>query len=99
MIVSSNKLVERLTSPVPLELALFGLAGTLRRLAGARLRDVPPSPDGGLIADYYVEFDDPAALAATLSAEVGIVEHGLFPAAMVGEVMIGAGDRVERMNP
>ncbi len=98
VIVSANKIVERLTAPVPLELALFGLAGTLRRLAGARLRDAPPSPDGGLIADYFVQFDDPAALAATLSAEIGIVEHGLFPAAMVGEVLIGAGDRVQRMK-
>ena len=97
-IVSANKIVERLTAPVPLELALFGLAGTLRRLPGARLRDAPPSPDGGVIADYFAEFDDPAALAATLSAEIGIVEHGLFPAAMVGEVLIGAGDRVQRMN-
>lgn len=98
VIVSANKLVERLTPPVPLELRRFGLAGTLLRLAQARLRDVPPSPDGGVIADYLGEFDDPETLATRLSAETGIVEHGLFPAAMVGEVLVGAGDRVERMN-
>jgi ribose 5-phosphate isomerase A len=98
VVVSANKMVERLTAPVPLELIRFGLAGTLRRVADARLRDAPPSPDGGVIADYFGEFDDPATLAAELSAETGIVEHGLFPAAMVGEVLIGSGDRVERMK-
>src|SRR5215472_15491409 len=51
VIVSSNKLVDRLGPPVPLELARFGLAGTLSRLGpGVRLRhDAPPSPDGGVI--------------------------------------------------
>jgi len=98
VIVSANKIVERLTVPVPLELIRFGLAGTLRRVAGVRLRDAPPSPDGGVIADYFGEFDDPATLAAKLSAETGVVEHGLFRPEMVGEVLIGAGDRVERMH-
>jgi len=98
VIVSANKLVERLTGPIPLELARFGLASTLARLRTARLRDAPLSPDGGVIADYLVEFDDPAALAARLSAEPGVVEHGLFPAEMVSEVVVGRGDRAERME-
>jgi ribose 5-phosphate isomerase A len=98
VIVSGNKLVERLSAPVPLELTRFGLASTLARLPDVRLRDVLPSPDGGVIADYFDEFDDPAALAATLAGEVGVVEHGLFPASMVSEVVIGEGDRVERMS-
>jgi ribose 5-phosphate isomerase A len=98
VIVSANKLVERLGTPVPLELTAFGLASTLARLSGVRLRGAPPSPDGGVIADYFDEFDDPATLAATLASEVGVVEHGLFPAAMVSEVVIGDGDRVGRMT-
>src|SRR5262249_42224239 len=48
VIVSSDKLVERLAPPVPLELLEFGLAGTLRRLGDTRLRDVTRSPDGGV---------------------------------------------------
>jgi ribose 5-phosphate isomerase A len=99
VIVSANKLVERLTAPVPLELATFGLAGTLARLDRVRIREAPPSPDGGVIADYLGEFQEPAALAAALSAEVGVVEHGLFPAAMVSQVLIGVEGRVEQMAP
>ena len=41
VIVSSNKVVERLTPPIPLELAEFGLAATFERVQPARLRDVP----------------------------------------------------------
>lgn len=99
VIVSSNKIVPRLEPPIPLELAEFGLAATFARVQPARLRDVPRSPDGGVIADYMGAFEDPAELAAWLSAEPGVVEHGLFPPSMVSEVLIGHGDEVERMVP
>ena len=99
VIVSSNKVVERLSPPIPLELAEFGLAGTLARLKDVRLREVSHSPDGGVITDYLAEFDDPDALATWLSTQPGVVEHGLFPAAMVAEVLIGRGQGVERMTP
>lgn len=97
VIVSANKLVDALTPPIPLELAEFGLAATLARLGSVRLRDVTHSPDGGVIADYTGSFDDPAALASRLSAMPGVVEHGLFPPHMVSEVLVGRGDRVERI--
>ena len=99
VIVSSDKLVERLSPPVPLELLEFGLGATLRRLEPVELRDVPRSPDGGVIADYLGEFDDPEALAARLASEVGVVEHGLFPAAMVSEVIAARGNAVEHITP
>jgi ribose 5-phosphate isomerase A len=99
IIVSSNKLVDRLSPPVPLELLEFGLAATLNRLGPVRLRDVPLSPDGGVIADYVGEIDDPNALAIQLSATVGVVEHGVFPAAMVSEVIVARGGTVERITP
>jgi ribose 5-phosphate isomerase A len=98
VVVSSDKLVERLSPPVPLELLEFGLAATLRRLGAVALRDVPRSPDGGVIADYAESFDDPGELAATLSATVGVVEHGLFPPAMVAEVIVARGGQVERRS-
>jgi ribose 5-phosphate isomerase A len=97
VIVSSDKLVERLTPPVPLELLEFGLAATLEQLRTARLRDVSISPDGGAIADYTGAFDDPAQLAAQLSATVGVVEHGLFPPDLVSDVLVARGDDVERI--
>ena len=59
MIASSDKLVEALTPPVPLELLEFGVRATLRALGEAALRDVPPSPDGGLIADYHGQLRRP----------------------------------------
>ena len=95
VIVSSDKLVDRLAPPVPLELLEFGLAATLRRLGSVELRDAPHSPDGGVIADYTGAVDDPAALAARLSAIAGVVEHGLFPPDLVSDVVVGRGDDVE----
>jgi ribose 5-phosphate isomerase A len=98
VIVSSNKLVERLSPPIPLELLEYGLASTLARLGAARLRDVPPSPDGGVIADYLGEVDDPAATAARLSSTTGVIEHGLFASALVSEILVARYERVERIT-
>ena len=98
VIVSANKLVDKLTPPIPLELAEFGLAGTLARLGSVQLRGVTHSPDGGVIADYTGSFDDANALAAWLSQMPGVVEHGLFPASMVSDVLVGRGDDVERIT-
>jgi ribose 5-phosphate isomerase A len=98
VIVSADKLVELLRAPVPLELLEFGVAATLRRLGSVELRDVPRSPDGGVIADYTADFDDPAHLAAALSATVGVVEHGLFPPELVADVVVGRGDDIEHRS-
>src|SRR5579862_505256 len=78
VIADSTKPVQALHSPIPLELLSFGLRATMRRVAPASVRDVPLSPDGGVIADYHGPVDDPAVLAARLAATPGIVEHGLF---------------------
>jgi ribose 5-phosphate isomerase A len=94
VIVDSSKPVEELSPPVPLELAKFGLAATLREVE-AEVRDVPDSPDGGLIADYRGPIGDPAALAGWFATIPGIVEHGLFPPRLVGEVIVGRGDWAE----
>ncbi|HEU4906869.1 MAG TPA: ribose-5-phosphate isomerase RpiA [Solirubrobacterales bacterium] len=97
VIADSSKPVDALNPPVPLELLAFGLRSTLSRLGPAvELRDVPHSPDDGVIADYRGDIDDPAALAARLEADPGISSHGLFPPAMVSEVLVGAGDSVNR---
>jgi ribose 5-phosphate isomerase A len=102
VIADSSKPVEQLAAPIPLELSPFGLPSTLRRLheqvGAVELRPAtPPSPDGGLIADYRGPVGDPAALAATLAAVPGVVDHGLFPPQMVSEVLIGRGGEVERI--
>jgi ribose 5-phosphate isomerase A len=97
VIASSDKLVETIASPIPLELLPFGLDATLARLGEVELRDVPPSPDGGIIADYLGPVEDPAAVAAWLSATAGVVDHGLFPPELTSEVLVGRGDEVERL--
>ena len=96
VIVSSDKPVPALSPPVPLEILRFGAPSTLARLPDARVREgAPPSPDGGLIADWHGPLGDPAAAAAALSATPGVVDHGLFEPALVSDVLIARGEEVE----
>jgi ribose 5-phosphate isomerase A len=95
VIADSSKTVDALRGPIPVELLEFGLAATMRRLDPIQLRDVPRSPDGGVIADYSGPIDDPATVAAFLSATPGLVDHGLFPPAMVADVFVARGEDVE----
>ena len=96
VIASADKAVDALRPPVPLELLAYGLQATLRSLGPVELRDVAPSPDGGVIADYHGEVGDPAELAARLSATPGVIDHGLFGPGLVDEVIIARGDELER---
>jgi ribose 5-phosphate isomerase A len=100
VIGDSSKPVEKLTWPVPLELFGFGAASTRERLGpDVKLRDVPRSPDGGVIADYGGPgLDDPASLAARLESDPGVAAHGLFPPDMVSEVFIARGEAVDRTS-
>jgi ribose 5-phosphate isomerase A len=101
VIADSSKPVERIGAPVPLELSPYGLASTLSRLGehgAVELRaGTPPSPDGGVIADFLGEVHDPGVLATRLAATPGVVDHGLFPGEMVSEVLVGRGEDVERV--
>lgn len=99
VIVSSEKMVTRLHAPIPLELMAFGLASVLRALPGVTVRHAERTPDGGVLADYEGTVDDPARLAATFDTTPGVVDHGLFPPAMVSQVLIGRGQAVEVWRP
>jgi ribose 5-phosphate isomerase A len=93
IIVSAEKMVEALHPPVPLELRRFGLPATVRALGHARLRpDAPPSPDGGVLADYEGAIADPTALASQLDQTPGVAAHGLFAPTLVNDVILGTGD-------
>ena len=97
VMVDESKLVAAIVPPIPLELMAFGIASVLRSLAPSVIRDVPRSPDGGIIADFRGSVGGPAALAARFDATPGLVEHGLFPPDMVSEILIGRADgSVER---
>jgi ribose 5-phosphate isomerase A len=96
VIADSTKPVPALGPPIPLELLRFGLHATMRRLGQVTLRDAPPSPDGGVIADYHGPVGDPAALAARLSAAPGVVSHGLFGPDLVSVVIVGRGETADQ---
>jgi ribose 5-phosphate isomerase A len=103
VIVSSDKLVEQLHPPVPLEVMRFGLAATLRRLGQLGPVEVRqgmlPTPDGNVVVDYLGPVGDRESLSAALAQVAGVVDHGLYPPAMVTEVLVGRPDgRVERLK-
>jgi ribose 5-phosphate isomerase A len=96
VIVSQDKLVDRLGPPVPIEVLSFGMAATMRRLGEigpVEVREAPRTPDGNVVVDLTGAVDDPAALAVVLDAIPGVVGHGLFPPQMVTEVIVGRADR------
>jgi ribose 5-phosphate isomerase A len=96
VIASAEKAVPALHPPVPVEILRFAAHTTLAAIAPAQLRDAPASPDGNLLADHHGAFEEPAALAARLSATPGVVEHGLFAPALVSDILIAhAGGEVE----
>ncbi len=89
VIASPEKRVDAVRPPIPFEALPFGIAATLRALAPAELRDVPPSPDGGLIGDAHAPFANPARRAEELDAIPGLLAHGLFAPELVSAVIIG----------
>jgi ribose 5-phosphate isomerase A len=97
VVVDSSKPVTEIEPPIPVELSAFGVAATLRQLGAAKLRDGPPSPDGGVLADYAGEANEPDRLATWLAAVPGVVEHGLFAPSLVSEVLVGRGEAVDRL--
>lgn len=97
VIADSSKTVDVLPGPIPLELMAYGLSSTLYRLHDVTLRDVPASPDGGVIADYSGPLGDPAELAAWFESIPGVVDHGLFAPAMVSQVLVARGESVDHL--
>ncbi len=96
VIASAEKLVPELSPPVPVELLRFGAALTLQAIAPAELRDLPESPDGGILADHLGAVGDPRALAERLAATPGVVEHGLFAPELVSLILIAGEAGVQR---
>ncbi len=97
VIVSSDKVVESVRPPVPLELLEYGLAATLDRLGDVVLRDAPRTPDGGVLADWVGPIDKPATLSERFEVMPGVVESGFFPPGLISQVLVGRGETVERL--
>lgn len=96
VIADSTKLVDTLHAPVPLELLSFGLPATLLRLAPTTVRKGERGPDGGVIADYLGEIEDPRALAQRFADTPGVIGHGLFAPELVSDILVGRGNTVTR---
>lgn len=96
VIADSTKPRLSLHPPVPVELLNFGLQATMRRLGSVTLREAPPSPDGGTLADYTAPFADPAELAARLDGTPGVIGHGLFSPDLVSVILVGRGEQVDQ---
>ncbi len=96
VIASAEKAVAEISPPVPVELLRFGAALTLRAIAPAELRELPESPDGGLLADYLGAVGDPRVLAERLAATPGVIEHGLFAPELVSLILIAGEAGVQR---
>jgi len=110
VIADESKLVPVLGAfPLPVEIATLGWGTTMRRLHEG-LGDVPlarrlhaqrgDSPvltdEGNYIVDCRMgRIEDAAALATTLSAIPGVVEHGLF-LGMASRALIGSADGTAR---
>jgi ribose 5-phosphate isomerase A len=93
VIVSADKIVDQVHSPIPVEVAGFGAEATLGRLAAfatVRRRSGSPTPDGGIEADLWVDAFEPGSLAKRLDGTVGVVSHGLFGPEMTHSVLIGS---------
>lgn len=99
VIASSNKLVAAVTPPIPVELLAFGLESTLRLLESAALRTAPPTPDGGILADYLGPMEHLDRLATRLALTPGVVEHGLFPPHLTSEILVATGTSIRRFQP
>jgi ribose 5-phosphate isomerase A len=95
VIASGEKVVDRIHAPVPVELLAYGAAATSFRLAHVVRRPGPLSPDGGVIADWTGPVEDPAALAARLDAEPGVVAHGLFGPELTTDVIVATAGAVD----
>ena len=96
VIADSSKPVAALHAPIPLELHRFGLRATLRQLGAVTLRDALPSPDGGVLADYHGDVDQPRELSSRLDAMAGVSAHGLFAPDTVSEIIVATGKTVSR---
>jgi ribose 5-phosphate isomerase A len=104
VVVDESKMVERLGAGVlPVEVLPFLWRITAERLAevcsGLRLRGGEEKPyvtdNGNLILDMSFEdgIADATALAESLKAMTGVVEHGLF-IGLAGECIVGGTDGV-----
>ena len=104
VVVDESKLVDQLGAfGTPLEVLDFapGVVETRVRRLGARdvtTRDQRSDNGNRLMDAFFGTIPDPSALAAELAAVPGIVEHGIFLAALVERIVIAGPDGVRELT-
>jgi len=100
VVVDDSKPVECLGAfGLPFEVVDFAVAPVTRRLQalGARSveeREQRSDNDNALLDANFGPITDPGGLAPKLAAIPGVIEHGIFPAELVGRVLVGGADGV-----
>lgn len=94
VVVDESKVSQTLDIPVPLEVIEFAIdlvPKALTAFGATHVRQRPePSDNGNPLLDAAFEaIADPLELALELDAIPGLIEHGIFPAAMVDRVVVG----------
>jgi ribose 5-phosphate isomerase A len=98
VVVDRSKLVPALGPfGTPIEVLPFAPQVVASRIAGLGAGEIrvfdQPTDNGGLIlVPHFGEIDDPAALAAELSAIPGVIEHGIFLGDTVSSVVVADAD-------
>jgi ribose 5-phosphate isomerase A len=103
VVVDESKLVPHLGPfGTPLEVLDFAPGVVASRVRALGAHDVTTrdrrSDNGNLIVDaHFGAIADPDALGQALNAVPGIVDHGLFPAAMVERVVVAGTDGIREL--
>ena len=103
VVVDESKLVPHLGPfGTPLEVLDFAPGVVASRVQALGAHELTTrdrrSDNGNLLVDaHFGTIEDPDALGLALSAIPGIVEHGLFPAAMVERVVVAGGDGIREL--
>jgi ribose 5-phosphate isomerase A len=104
VVVDASKLVDQLGPfGTPLEVLDFApavVAARVRDLGAAEVTTRPERSDSGnlLMDAHFGPIADVDAMAAALSAIPGLVEHGLFPGAMVERVVVADADGARELT-
>jgi ribose 5-phosphate isomerase A len=104
VVVDESKLVAHLGAfGTPLEVLDFApevVAAQVRALGAAEVTTLPTRSDSGnlLMDARFGTITDVDALAGALGAIPGLVEHGLFPAAMVERVVVASAAGVRELT-
>jgi ribose 5-phosphate isomerase A len=95
VVVDESKVAGQLDIPVPLEVIEFAIDLVPKALTAfgathVRQRSAPSDNGNPLLDAAFGAIEDPLEMALDLDAIPGLIEHGIFPAAMVDRVVVGS---------